>query len=96
MRRKPTAARKWARRDRRGKTEIIFINGKQKRVQLEPLIDGLAVEEFIERNADSIWLHQNEIWELMPIDNDRLPTSAGDAANGPFSDLERRSDEMPF
>ncbi len=29
------------------------------------LIDGLPVDEFIARNADPIWLHQNEMWELM-------------------------------
>jgi hypothetical protein len=29
------------------------------------LIEGLPVDEFIARNADPIWLHQNELWELM-------------------------------
>ncbi len=46
----------------------IFIRGKQKRVLRPPTIDGLDVDEFIARNADCIWLHQNEMWELMPID----------------------------
>ena len=38
-------------------TEVhaIFINGSQKRVPRPPLIDGLSVEEFIDRNADPIW-----------------------------------------
>lgn len=44
----------------------IFINGKQKRIPRPPEIDGLPVDEFIARNADPIWLHQNEMWELMP------------------------------
>ncbi len=44
----------------------IFINGKQKRVPRPPLIDGLSVDEFIVRNADPIWLHENELWEAMP------------------------------
>jgi hypothetical protein len=26
----------------------------------------MPVDEFIARNADPIWLHQNELWELMP------------------------------
>lgn len=47
---------------------IIFINGKQKRVPRPPTIDGLSEEEFIRRNADPIWLHQNERWDLMPED----------------------------
>ena len=41
----------------------IFVNGKQKRVKRPPAIDGIDVEEFIRRNADPIWLHQNEMWE---------------------------------
>jgi len=28
-------------------------------------IDGLPVDEFIARNADPIWLHENGLWELM-------------------------------
>ena len=46
----------------------IFINGKQKRVKRQPTIDGLDVDEFIRRNADPIWLHQNEMWEYMTDD----------------------------
>ena len=64
--RKRTAAEKRARRERRKRFMTIFINGKQKRVLRPPLIDGLSVEEFIARNADPIWLHENELWELMP------------------------------
>ena len=41
----------------------IFINGKQKRVPRPLLIEGLPVEEFIARNADPIWLHENGLWE---------------------------------
>ena len=43
----------------------IFINGKQKRVKRPPTIDGQDMDEFIRRNADPIWLHQNEMWEYM-------------------------------
>ena len=28
-------------------------------------IDGMDVDEFIRKNADPIWLHQNEMWEYM-------------------------------
>ena len=64
--RKLTAAEKRVRREGREKFMTIFINGGQKRVPRPLLIEGLPVDEFIARNADPIWLHQNELWELMP------------------------------
>jgi hypothetical protein len=27
-------------------------------------------DEFIRRNADPIWLHQNEMWEYMDLEED--------------------------
>jgi hypothetical protein len=44
---------------------FIFINGKQKRVRRPQTIDGMSVDEFLMRNADPVWLHQNEMWEYM-------------------------------
>lgn len=35
------------------------------RVKRPPTVDGMDVDEFIRRNADPIWLHQNEMWEHM-------------------------------
>jgi len=64
--RKLTAAEKRARRERKRKFMTIFIHGRQKRVPRPLLVEGLPVDEFIARNADPIWLHQNELWELMP------------------------------
>jgi len=61
-----TAEQRRARRNRKKNTMIVFINGKQKRVARPPTIDGMEVGEFIARNADPIWLHQEEMWELMP------------------------------
>ena len=63
--RKLTPAEKRAKKKRREETMIIFINGRQKRVKRPPTIDGMDVDEFIRRNADPIWLHQNEMWEQM-------------------------------
>jgi hypothetical protein len=63
--RKLTATEKRAKRERKKKYMTIFINGKQKQVPRPQLIDGMPVDEFIARNADPIWLHQNEMWELM-------------------------------
>jgi hypothetical protein len=68
--RKLTATEKRARRERKRKYMTIFINGKQKRVPRAAQIEGMDVDEFIRRNADSIWLHQNEMWEYMTFDDE--------------------------
>ena len=68
--RKLTAAEKKARRERKEKYMTIFVNGKQKRVPRPQQIEGLDVDDFIARNADPIWLHQNEMWELMPANDE--------------------------
>jgi hypothetical protein len=68
-RRKRTAAEKKTRRERKRKFMTIVINGKQQRVPRPPLIDGLPIDEFIARNADPIWLHENGLWELMIPDD---------------------------
>ena len=38
------------------------------------LIDGINVDKYIQRNADLIWLHQNEMWEYIdqPEDDDNF------------------------
>jgi hypothetical protein len=68
--RKKTAAEKRAKRERQRKFMMVFMNGKQKRVLRPHLIDGLSVDEFIARNADPIWLHQNGLWEYMLPDDE--------------------------
>jgi hypothetical protein len=65
---------------------FIFINGKQKRVRRPPTIEGLDVDEFIARNADPIWLHQHELWELM---------DDGGESSGVQED-DWRDDPLPF
>lgn len=62
---KLTPGQKAERKRRKEEFETIFVNGKQKRVRREPTIDGMPVDEFIRRNADPIFLHQNGMWELM-------------------------------
>ena len=64
-RRKLSAAEKAEKRRRRKEYMTIFIHGKQKRVKRPPTIEGLDVDEFVRRNADPIWLRQNEMWEYM-------------------------------
>ncbi len=68
---KLTPAEKAEKKRMRKEYMTIFINGKQKRVKRPPTIDGVGVEEFIRRNADLIWLHQNEMWEDMTDDDER-------------------------
>jgi len=63
--RKLTAAEKAEKRRRKQEYQTIFIRGKMKRVRRPPTIEGMSVEEFIRRNADPIWLHQNEMWEYL-------------------------------
>ena len=63
--RKLNAAEKRARLERREKYMTVFIHGKQKRVPRPPTIDGIPVDEFIARNADPIWLHENRMWEFL-------------------------------
>ena len=65
QKRKLTAAERRAKRERKRKYMIVFMNGKQKRVPRPPTIDGMPVDEFLARNADPIWLHQNEMWEVL-------------------------------
>jgi len=64
--RKKTPAERQARALRKKMYMTIFINGKKKRVPRPPTIDGVPVDEFLARNADPIWLHENEMWELIP------------------------------
>ncbi len=37
----------------------------------EPTIDGMDVDDFIQSNADPIWLQQNGFWEDIPCDDIR-------------------------
>ena len=59
---------KTAKGERRVKFMFLFINGKQVRVRRPETIDGIDVDEFIRRNADPIWLHQNGMHELIEDD----------------------------
>ena len=67
--RKLAAAEKAEKRRRQKEYITIFVNGKQRRVKRPPTIDGIDIDEFIRRNADPIWLHQDEMWEDM-VDED--------------------------
>ena len=74
IKRKLTAAQKRARKkakaERQKKYMWVFMNGKQVRVKRPLTIDGMDVDEYIQQNADPIWLHQNEMWEYIQRDED--------------------------
>ena len=87
IKKKPTAAQKRARKtakaERQKIYEWVFMNGKQVRVKRRPTIDGMDVDEFIQNNADPIWLHQNQMWEYTETDEDQLY-------------LKEDNDDIPF
>jgi len=57
------AARKKTKLERQKTYQTVFMNGKQVRIKRPQLIEGIPVDDFIDQNADAIWLHQNEMWE---------------------------------
>jgi len=63
-------ARKKAKAERQKKYMWVFMSGKQVRVKRPETIDGMDKDEFIRRNADPIWLHQNEMREHMDVENE--------------------------
>jgi hypothetical protein len=65
QKKKLTPAQKAAKKERQKKYMTVFRNGRQVRVRRPETIDGRDGDEFIQRNADPIWLHQNEMWEYM-------------------------------
>lgn len=81
--RKLTAVEKAAKALRRVQFTTIFINGRQRRVPRATKIEGLDADEFIARNADLVWLHQEQRWDQIPqsvphhiglADADELPS----------------------
>lgn len=78
--RKLTSEEKAVKKRQQTEYMTIFVNGKQKRVKRPQTIDGMSADEFIQRNADPIWLHQNEMWKYIvedasqsDKDNDSVP-----------------------
>lgn len=69
IKKKLTPAQKKAKRvakaERQRNYETVFMNGKQVRIKRPPTIDGIPLDEYIEKNADPIWLHQNGMYEIL-------------------------------
>ena len=71
---KLTAVQKRAKRNAKAKKRKrymwVFMNGKQVKVKRPPTIDGMDIDGFIQQNADPVWLHQNDMWEYIQVDED--------------------------
>ena len=63
-------ARSLAKAEERKKYTWVFMNGKQVKIKRPPTMGGISIDEYIQQNADPIWLHQNEMWEYMQTDED--------------------------
>ena len=61
-------AKKKAKAERQRKYMWVFMNGKQVRVKRPSKIEGVDADEYIEQNADLVWLHKNELWECIQTD----------------------------
>lgn len=100
--RKLTPAEKAEKKRRRKEYMTIYIGGKQRRVKRPPTINGMDVDEFIRRNADQIWLVQNEMCEYLtpPEEPPRLKSDPALAhQDSPNSANQRKSckdDDIPF
>lgn len=62
-----TAQQKAEKKRRRQEYMTVFVRGRQKRVKRPPTIDGISVEEFIRKNADPLWYHENEMWDEIDV-----------------------------
>ena len=82
--RRLTARERAENKRRRQEFMTIFIHGKMKRIRRPPKIDGEDVDEFIRRNADPIWLQQNEMWEY--IEEDKTTSTIGTRQSRPEDD----------
>jgi hypothetical protein len=89
--RKLTPKEKSEKKRRQKEYMTIFINGKQKRVKRPPTIDGMPVDEFIQRNADPIFLLQNGMCEELhewEMERDKEIDSS-QQVNSPYGDNAR-------
>jgi hypothetical protein len=99
-----TTAQKAEKKRRREEYMTIFICGKQKRIRRPPTVGGMNVDEFILRNADPVWLHQNEMWEYLEMKLPDEPCKSGigaDENSQRTANLKKKlnhkvDDDLPF
>jgi len=90
IKKKLTSAQKKAKAEMKKNYKFIFINGKQVRVKKTPTIEGIDIDDYINQNADPMWLHQNEMWELVCSEEEQIDKSKENKTNS--SD----SNDIPF
>ena len=56
----------------------VFLNGKQVKIKRPPMIEGIDAEEYIQQNADPLWLHQNGMWEYIRDEGEKYEANAED------------------
>jgi len=96
--RRLTAAEKAEKRRRRELYGFVFVGGRMKRVRRPPMIDGMDADEFIRRNAGPIWLHQNDMWEHIQVDDtDFLDDDAHpEDRSSALGDVPSWDDDLPL
>lgn len=76
--------------------KTVFINGKQKRVLRERMIDGIQESEFISRNADPVWALENGHYELLGEMEGESVTQYPTQPSIDSKSTEEYEDEFPF
>lgn len=87
-----TAAEKKAKVERQKKYAWVFVNGKKVRIKRPVLIDGMLVSDWIEINADDIWLTQNEMFDVLDVRQQEKDENM----SSPIEVVDRDESEIPF
>ena len=87
-----TAAEKRAKAERQKKYEWIFVKGKQVRIKRPEMIEGMLVDDWIEKNADDIWLTQNGMYDVLDARQKRRDGIASDTE----INNDRDDSDIPF
>ncbi|MCD2451184.1 hypothetical protein GO003_012355 [Methylicorpusculum oleiharenae] len=71
-------ARKKTKEENQKKYLCVFVNGKQVTVKRPPMIEGIDADEYIQQNADPIWLHQYGLWEYIRDEGEKQEADTED------------------
>ena len=71
-------ARKKIKEENQKKYLWVFLNGKQVRIKRPPMIEGMDAEEYIQQNADPIWLHQKGMWDFIRDEGEKYEADVED------------------
>jgi hypothetical protein len=96
IKKKLTPAQKRAKAERRKLYQTVFINGKQVKVKRPPMVDGMPIDEYIAKNAHPLWLHQQEMWELIPGEESDMKSEWPNESKSGEPETDERDSELPF